>query len=119
VRQSFTEKNLKGNFEMTETKKTPKRNDVTLAQLVEAGILKAGAVLTANYKGEKYSVRLLKNGAVKYGQGEYRSLSMAGRAILAEAGVEKPSVNGWVFFTAKVNGEAVTLASLRNGVQAE
>jgi isoprenylcysteine carboxyl methyltransferase (ICMT) family protein YpbQ len=108
---------------MKNTKKSPKRNDVSLADLVNAGILKAGAVLTATYKGEKYTARLLKNGGIKYGQGEYKSLSMLGRAILAEAGVEKPvekpSVNGWVFFTTKHNGEAVTLASLRDGVQAE
>jgi hypothetical protein len=111
-------KNLK-EIEMSETKRTPKRIEVGLSDLIGAGILKAGQVLTANYKGEKYSARLTKSGTLKYGQGEFNSLSMLGRAILAEAGIEKPSVNGWAFFTAKVNGETVTLASLRNGVQAE
>src|SRR4051794_18263823 len=102
-----------------ETKRTPKRIEASLADLLEAGILKAGQVLTANYKGEKYSARLTKNGTLKYGQGEYNSLSMLGHAILAKAGIEKPSVNGWAFFTAKVNGETVTVGSLRDGVQAE
>lgn len=97
-------------------KRTPKRIEVGLADLMNAGILKAGQLLTASYKGEKYTARLTKSGGVKYGQGEYNSLSMAGRAILAEAGVEKPSINGWAFFSAKVNGETVAVGSLRDKV---
>jgi Restriction Enzyme Adenine Methylase Associated len=102
---------------MENVKRTPKRIEVGLSYLMGAGILKAGQMLTATYKGQKYTVRLTKNGGVKYGQGEFNSLSMAGRAILAEAGVEKPSINGWAFFTAKVNGETVTVGSLRDSVK--
>ena len=104
---------------MTEKKRTPKKIDVSLAQLVEDGVVKAGRKITASYKGKDVSGSILKDGRVKVEGEIYDSLSTAGRAVMRANGNEKPAVNGWGFFKVNVNGEWVPIGTLRNGVQAE
>ena len=104
---------------MTEKKRTPKRNEVSLAQLVEAGVVKAGRKIVASYKGNEVSGSILKDGRVKVEGEIYDSLSTAGRAVMRANGNEKPAVNGWAFFKVNVQGEWVPIAILRDGVQAE
>ena len=96
-----------------------KKIEVSLADLVNAGILKAGRKITASYKGNGVSGSIMKDGRVKVGGEIYDSLSTAGRAVMRSAGNEKPAVNGWAFFKVSINGEWVPIGTLRNGVQAE
>ena len=88
--------------------------NVTLHDLLQAGNLKAGTILTAVYKGNRYQARVQKDGTIKYEGEVYNSLSTLGRIILANQGVAKPAVNGWMFFTVKVSGETITLKALRD-----
>src|SRR4051812_9453663 len=101
-----------------EKKRTPKKIDVSLAQLVEAGVVKAGRKITASYKGKDVSGSIMKDGRVKVEGEIYESLSTAGRAVMRKAGNDKPAVNGWAFFRVNVQGEWVPIATLRDGVQA-
>ena len=100
-----------------EKKRTPKRNEVSLAQLVEAGVIKAGRKIIASYKGKDYSGSIMKDGKVKVEGEIYDSLSTAGRAVMRSAGNEKPAVNGWAFFRVKENDEWVPIATLRDSVK--
>ena len=102
---------------MTEMKRTVKKIDVSLVQLIEAGVLKAGRKIVASYKGKDYSGSIQKDGRVKVEGEIYESLSTAGRAVMRSAGNEKPAVNGWGFFKVNVNGEWVAISTLRDNVK--
>lgn len=103
---------------MTETtKRTVKKVEVSLMQLIEAGVLKAGRKITCSYKGNDYSGSIMKDGKVKVEGEVYDSLSTAGRAVMRSAGNEKPAVNGWAFFKVNVQGEWVAISTLRDSVK--
>ena len=94
-----------------------KKIEVSLAQLVEAGVVKAGRKIVASYKGKDYSGSIQKDGRVKVEGEVYDSLSTAGRAVMRSAGNEKPAVNGWAFFKVSVQGEWVPISTLRDSVK--
>jgi Restriction Enzyme Adenine Methylase Associated len=108
---------LEGDLEMTEKKRTPKKIEVSLADLVEAGVVKAGRKITASYKGKEVAGTVQKDGKVKVDGEVYDSLSTAGRAVMRANGNDKPAVNGWAFFRVNVGGEWVPIATLRDSVQ--
>lgn len=101
---------------MTE-KRTPKKIEVSLADLVSAGVLKAGRKITASYKGNEVVGTIQKDGKVKVDGEIYDSLSTAGRAIMRANGNDKPAVNGWAFFRVNVQGEWVPIGTLRDSVK--
>ncbi|HVG18946.1 MAG TPA: hypothetical protein VNI02_07820 [Blastocatellia bacterium] len=94
-----------------------KRNEVSLADLVEAGVVKAGRKIVASYKGNEVSGSIQKDGRVKVEGEVYDSLSTAGRAIMRKGGNEKPAVNGWAFFKVNVQGEWAPISTLRDSVK--
>ena len=94
-----------------------KKIEVSLAQLIEAGVVKAGRKIVASYKGKDYSGSIQKEGRVKVEGEIYESLSTAGRAVMRSAGNEKPAVNGWAFFRVNINGEWVPIATLRDNMK--
>jgi hypothetical protein len=100
-----------------EAKRTPKKVEVNLADLVSAGVVKAGRKIVASYKGNEVSGSILKNGRVKVEGEIYNSLSTAGRAIMRANGNEKPAVNGWAFFRVSVQGDWVPISTLRDSVK--
>jgi hypothetical protein len=102
---------------MTEKKRTPKKIEVSLADLVSAGVVKAGRKIVASYKGNEVAGMIMKDGKVKVDGEIYDSLSTAGRAIMRANGNEKPAVNGWGFFKVSVQGEWVPISTLRDSVK--
>lgn len=100
-------------------KRTPKRNEVSLAQLIEAGVVKAGRKIVASYKGNEVSGSILKDGRVKVEGEIYDSLSTAGRTVMSKAGNPNPSVNGWQMFKVSVDGALVPIATLREQYSAK
>jgi hypothetical protein len=100
-----------------ETKNTKKRIEVSLSDLISAGILKAGRKIRASYKGADYNGTVQKDGTVKVEGEIYDSLSTAGRAVQRKGGNDKPAVNGWAFFRVNVQGEWVPISTLRDSVK--
>ena len=96
---------------------TKKRIEVSLADLISAGIVKSGRKIRASYKGTDYNGTIQKDGTVKVEGNVYDSLSTAGRAVQRMGGNENPAVNGWAFFKVNVEGEWVPISTLRNGVK--
>lgn len=77
---------------------SPKMLGVSLADMVEAGILKPPLKLTKNYKGQDLDAQLLGNGMVRFQGQDYKSCSMA--AIVARSTVtgRRTAANGWQFW---------------------
>ena len=96
----------------------PPEADVTLADLIGAGILKSGAKLSAKYMGQILEATLLADGGVEF-QGT-RFDTCGGAAVAAKKAVtgEEKSTNGWDFW--KVEGEGGrhrTLGEVRDAYQ--
>lgn len=103
---------------MTE-KRSRQQINISLADLIGAGILKAGRKISASYKGIEVSGTILKDGSVKVGGETYESLSTAGRAVMTANGNPKPAVNGWAFFRVQVEKEWVPISTLRQQLKAD
>ncbi|KAF0123343.1 MAG: hypothetical protein FD151_329 [bacterium] len=74
--------------------------DVSLSDLVNAGILLEGAELTLSYKPRGGKQRIYKgvlslDGSITVLEQNYSSLSYAAVACLQDAGSERTTVNGW------------------------
>lgn len=103
-------------------KETVKRaRKLSLTQMIETGVIKAGRKLTAFY-GEieatgfirKDGTILLKAPAAPDANNQvFGSISGAARAICQAAGKARPDVDGYKFFGTVVNGKTVPVAALR------
>lgn len=81
-----------------------KEGEVTLAMLIQAGLLQAPLALEKKYKGQLLKARLEKGGHVRFGKERYASPSMAaGMARASVIGLREngtpPPTNGWTFWT--------------------
>ena len=94
---------------------THKAGDVSLVDLIEAGILTPPVALERMYKGQFLKARINADGTVQFGKDSFNSPSMAGG--MAKASVigfkpdgNPPATNGWSFWRYKgVDGKAVAL----------
>jgi hypothetical protein len=70
------------------------RFDVTLRQLVDQGLLPAGAQLVGSYRNADYKAEVTAQGRIRLESGdEFEAASPAAMAVL-----EKQSWNGWTFW---------------------
>src|SRR5690606_1041322 len=85
--------------------------DVSIPQLMEAGLLKAGDELTGRHKGVVHCAHLLPDGRIKVESGEvFTAVSPAAMFVMGRG-----SANGWTFWHAAADGgEPVLLKSLRD-----
>jgi len=113
--------NMKTNENGTATKRARSAKQ-TLAQMIEAGVIKAGQKISAFYKEHEVAGTIRQDGTVRLtsktladvnGQ-VYGSLSDAGRAVCVAAGNAKAQINGFTFFGVKnAEGKTVAIATLR------
>lgn len=80
------------------SEKAEAATEVTLDQILAAGLLKAPATLTKEYKGRALTATVLPDGRVRVSGKDYDSLSTAASVARAQViGEEKPT-NGWTFW---------------------
>lgn len=100
-------------------KREPASHDVSLKDLVDAGLLRAGSRLEKSYRGKKFEARVERDGSVTFAGERYESLSQAAREARAsvigrQADGSLPTANGWDFWRVAEGSEAgVKLAVLR------
>jgi len=94
--------------------------DVTIADLIGAGLLHAPSELEREYKGKFLKARIEKDGRVTFDLDTHNSPSLAGGAARAsvigrKAGGKLPATNGWTFWLTKdESGKLVMLDELRD-----
>lgn len=76
---------------------------ITLADIINAGLLKAPQKLTRRYKGQLLEAVVARDGTVEFQGKTYATLSTAGQVALASQGVRQkdgsmPTINGWNFW---------------------
>jgi hypothetical protein len=86
------------------------RFDVSLRQLVDQGLLAAGAQLVGSYRNADYKAEVTPEGRIRIESGdEFEAASPAAMAVL-----EKQSWNGWTFWhVANADGSMTRLAEIR------
>ncbi|KAA1426888.1 GmrSD restriction endonuclease domain-containing protein [Nocardioides antri] len=77
----------------------------SLADLVASGIVSAGTVLHANYRGRDYRVTVTADGMLSDGTERYESPSQAARLLTGQK-----AVNGWAFW---MTGDGTQIRELR------
>jgi predicted type IV restriction endonuclease len=94
--------------------------DVTVKQLIDAGLLHAPTELEREYKGKVLKARIEKDGRVTFDRETHHSPSLAGAMARAsvigrKTGGKLPATNGWTFWMTKDgSGQLVMLAELRD-----
>lgn len=69
------------------------RSVVSLAQLLDAGVIRSGTELRGRLKGRSFSARVQDDGSIEVrGQGVFKSPSLAGNAVTGR------NTNGWDFW---------------------
>lgn len=102
------------------TKKKPVAFDVSISDLLAAGLLTPGAKLEKRYKGKQLTAKVERDGRVRFEGKLYNSPSQAGGAARATIiGLKKngqvPQTNGWTFWEVVGGGDSrVQLAALRD-----
>jgi hypothetical protein len=100
-------------------KTTRKASDISIADLIGAGLIRPPVELEREYKGRKLKARIEHDGNVSFDGKTYPSPSTAGGMARATViGMRKngqpPPTNGWTFWRLRTrDGESVELASLR------
>jgi len=93
--------------------------DVTIADLIRAGLIRPPIDLERKYKGTLLRAKITKDGNVTFNSKTYGSSSLAGGAARAtviglKAGGKLPSTNGWTFWHIKsASGKPAPLDELR------
>lgn len=97
------------------------RYDVTLKELLDAGLIRPGAQLRQQYLGREVTATVEPDGRVRFGSEVYNSLSVAaGMARVAVKGSPPDGrtyyqTNGWSFWEyADASGKQQTMKALRN-----
>ena len=85
-----------------------KRSDVTLAQLVEAGLVTVGEELVSNMKKWPATARVGEHGKIEFNGEKYDKPSNPAQAVR-----EGKSTNGWTFWAVQRGSEKVILNRLR------
>ena len=86
-----------------QTRAATKRLDVSLADLIRAGLLKPPMRLEKTYKGRHLTAEVDRNGRVRFANKEYNSLSVSAGVARASiigtpTGRKYPQTNGWTFW---------------------
>jgi len=69
------------------------RSAVSVAQLLDAGLLARGAQLRGSLRGSQFTARVLDDGSIDVsGKGRFRSPSLAANAVTGR------NTNGWDFW---------------------
>jgi len=71
---------------------------VSLADIIEAGLLKPPLKLTRRYKGHDLEAEVLPDGTVRFGNETYRSCSLAADFARGSITGRRMNTNGWVFW---------------------
>jgi len=77
---------------------TSKEIDISLTQLIAAGILKAPLALFQTYMGRQVNAMLLTDGSIQHNGKSYNSPSKAGAAAKGTVTGSPKSTNGWSFW---------------------
>lgn len=93
-------------------------SDISLRNLIDAGLLRPRATLARRYKGHALTATLNADGTVVFGDEAYASPSQAGAAARASVigvreGGRLPATNGWTFWRVKTAEGEVELDVLR------
>lgn len=92
-------------------RKSRRRNDVSLSDLVRAGLLLPDSALVGRRRGRQHRATLLANGKIRIATGEYIAPSKA-----AMEAADSNSENGWTFWRVEDTGE--TLGAVRDRFRA-
>ncbi|WP_410814910.1 hypothetical protein [Micromonospora sp. 067-2] len=92
-------------------RKSRKRIDVSLSDLVRAGLLLPDSALVGRRRGRQHRATLLASGKIRIATGEYIAPSKA-----AMEAAESNSENGWTFWRVEDTGE--TLGAVRDRFRA-
>ncbi|HZV90739.1 MAG TPA: hypothetical protein VFF34_01895, partial [Candidatus Nitrosocosmicus sp.] len=98
---------------------TGERSEVTLQDLIQAGLLRPPVALERDYKGKRLTARIGPDGTVTCLGKSYDSLSMTGavaRHSVAQvrADGKPPATNGWTFWKLRdTSGELVEVDAIR------
>lgn len=114
---------LKPKWKQPKGRPTHQAGDVSLAQILEAGILAAPVKLERTYKGQHLTATIEKDGQVRFEKKRYASPSMA--AGMARASIigtnpkgQPPATNGWTFWRLRnAEGKSTPLDSARQQFQ--
>jgi hypothetical protein len=79
-----------------------------LSELIEAGMLAAGARLVATYKGAEYEAGVTEDGRLRFPNGSVES-SLSTAAVRVTG---RPT-NGWTFWKLEKEDQMISLARLR------
>lgn len=91
----------------------PPVTKVELVDLIEAGRLAPQVRLFRTYRGKPVEARLLPDGRVEFGGQPYRTCSLAAERARQTITGRRMSTNGWAFWQLDVDGQTVTLESVR------
>lgn len=92
----------------------PASAQVTLSMLIEAGLVRAGQVLIANYKGASLSATIQADGSIDLDGVLHDSPSSAGSAAKALVSGRPAATNGWDFWSYRdEHGLERTLGTVR------
>jgi hypothetical protein len=91
-----------------------KEGGVSLADLIDAGLLKAPVRLFHEYKGRMFEATLLPSGDVEFEGRRYATPSAAGAAARQTVTGRDMATSGWKFWQVEVGGEAQTLWQVRD-----
>ncbi|WP_084579905.1 hypothetical protein [Kutzneria sp. 744] len=102
------------------TKVSAAERALTVADLIDAGLLSTRRPLTAEWRREQRQAELLSDGSLRFNGQNYKSLSSAGEAVKMDiAGLDLKestrATDGWEFWTAPdpTSGEPERLKELR------
>ena len=90
-------------------------HDVTLSDLIDAGILSAPLDLEAQYRGHRLTARVMPEGLVICQGQSFETLSAAANVARTPILGYTPTTNGWTFWQFKdVDGKRRTMSDLRD-----
>lgn len=102
--------------------KSPAKHDVSVSDLIAAGLISPPTRLERTYKGESLTAIIEKDGRIKFGADLFDSLSLAAGAARSSviglpANGRHPATNGWEFWRVKdAGGKEVSLGEMRGRV---
>lgn len=104
------------------TRKPGRRSEVTLRDVVEAGLLQPGAKLTRRFRGQDFTAKVNSDGSVTFDSQTYNSPSTAGGAARATVIGRRPdgrlpATNGWSFWRVLTEEGEVPLSALRDRLE--
>ncbi|MBF0270937.1 MAG: DUF2924 domain-containing protein [Magnetococcales bacterium] len=99
---------VKNELQGNDRSKRNNRKNVSIKDLMDAGLLSSGSVLELKYKNNNYNAKIDHNGDIVYEGVSRKSLSAAAKLIT------KSENNGWDSWKIRENGRLISLSDLRN-----